>query len=251
MDIFEKFGLKEVANVTFYEVGSKKPVLYLDTLKVSTIEQTADNVDAKGGVGNPTLITWDYNKAVTLTLEDALFSSASLKLMTAAAIEKATSGAKSTIDFNEELYFDGTGAATLTYTPAGKVSILDEDGVVTELTAVAKGITHLPAASSTARVFYGIEVDGTTGEATNITINANTFPSTYRVVGETVVRSSETGKDEAFQFIVEKAKVNSNVTFTMQAEGDPSTFTMTLKVLKDDKGNMFKLVKYNLPTISA
>ena len=251
MDIFEKFGLKEVANVTFYEVGSKKPVLYLDTLKVSTIEQTADNVDAKGGVGNPTLITWDYNKAVTLTLEDALFSTASLKLMSAAAIDKATSGAKSVIDYNEEVYFDATGAATLTYTPNDKVSILDEDGVVTELTAVNKGITHLPAASSTARVFYGIEVDGTTGEATNITINANTFPSTYRVVGETVVRSSETGKDEAFQFIIEKAKVNSNVTFTMQAEGDPSTFTMTLKVLKDDKGNMFKLVKYNLPTISA
>lgn len=29
------------------------------TLKVSTMEQTADNVSAQGGKGNPRLITWD------------------------------------------------------------------------------------------------------------------------------------------------------------------------------------------------
>ena len=34
-------------------------VLFLDTLKVSTIETTAENVDATGGWGNPKLITWD------------------------------------------------------------------------------------------------------------------------------------------------------------------------------------------------
>lgn len=37
----------------FYEIGTETPVLYLDTLKVSTIEQTAENVSARGGKGNP------------------------------------------------------------------------------------------------------------------------------------------------------------------------------------------------------
>lgn len=47
--------------VTFYGINSNgtvgRPVLYLDTLKVSTIEQTAEQADARGGKGNPKLIT--------------------------------------------------------------------------------------------------------------------------------------------------------------------------------------------------
>ena len=41
--------------VTFYEINpdgtAGKPVLYLDTLKMSTIEQTAEQTDARGGKG--------------------------------------------------------------------------------------------------------------------------------------------------------------------------------------------------------
>lgn len=48
--------------VTFYRIdgaGKYTPVLYLDTLKVSTIEETASSSDATGGKGNAKLITWD------------------------------------------------------------------------------------------------------------------------------------------------------------------------------------------------
>lgn len=49
--------------VTFYhldETGNPDyPVLYLDTLKVSTIEQTAEEAEARGGKGNPPIIVWD------------------------------------------------------------------------------------------------------------------------------------------------------------------------------------------------
>ena len=71
--------------VTFYKLDSNGvpmyPVLYLDTLKVSTIEQTAETTDARGGKGNAKLISWDYNKEITVTLEDALFSAKSLAIM--------------------------------------------------------------------------------------------------------------------------------------------------------------------------
>ena len=56
-NILEKYGIQEVADVTFYEIeedGSRgAPVLYPDTLKVSTIEQTAEEAEARGGKGNP------------------------------------------------------------------------------------------------------------------------------------------------------------------------------------------------------
>lgn len=63
-------------------------------------------------------------------------------------------------------------------------------------------------------------------------------------MGDALIRSEATGKDEAFQFIINKAKMLSEVTLTMQAEGDPSTFSMTLNVLRDNDGNMMSLVKY-------
>ena len=40
--IFDQYGIKEVADITFYErdtQGYEKPVLYIDTAKVSTIEK--------------------------------------------------------------------------------------------------------------------------------------------------------------------------------------------------------------------
>ena len=63
MNILDRYGIKEVADVTFYEIADNgepaAPVLYLDTLKVSTIEQTAEEAEARGGKGNAALIAWD------------------------------------------------------------------------------------------------------------------------------------------------------------------------------------------------
>ena len=40
--------------------------------------------------------------------------------------------------------------------------------------------------------------------------------------------------------------MGSEVTFTMEAEGDASVFDMSLRVLRDDNGDMVKLIKYEL-----
>ena len=76
------------------------------------------------------------------------------------------------------------------------------------------------------------------------------------VMGDTFVRSEITGEDEYFQFILPKAKVTSENTITMEAEGDPSVFNLNLEVLRatltDEDGNsekvMMKLVKYDVDT---
>ena len=87
MNLFKQYGIKEVADVVFYsitKVGDEEfytPVLVLDTLKVSTIEKSAEKVEAKGGKGNKKLITWNFGKELTLNLTDALFSPASMSLV--------------------------------------------------------------------------------------------------------------------------------------------------------------------------
>jgi hypothetical protein len=92
-----KFGIKEVADVKFYNVGdvkfnsatgeltlkesTTKPVLEFDTLKVSNLEFTGETAEARGGKGNSVLISWDHSREATLTLEDALLSVESLNTM--------------------------------------------------------------------------------------------------------------------------------------------------------------------------
>lgn len=89
MNIFDQYGIKEVADVTLYSIHKKKdgsgelyyvPALYLDTLKISSMEKTASNTWAQGGLGNSRLICWDFGKEINVSLEDALCTPASLGL---------------------------------------------------------------------------------------------------------------------------------------------------------------------------
>lgn len=83
MNLFEQFSIGEVANVTLYSIDLDKnddeiyiPVLYLDTLKVSNVEETVAQVAIEGGIGESKLICWDAKKDITIELQDALFTPA-------------------------------------------------------------------------------------------------------------------------------------------------------------------------------
>jgi hypothetical protein len=185
----DRFGIKEVADVHFYNVPTitaeggetianyitaleaATPVISFDTLKVSNIESTAENSEARGGKGNASLISWDYGREVTVTLEDALLSLETLSLL-----------------FEN----DPTGNDT-------------------------------------------------------VVINANKFPGTYSVIGTTYARNESDGKDHVFKFVIPKAKIQSETTLTMEAEGDPSVIGMTLKVLRTKTGDMMGLVRDENP----
>ena len=180
-----RFGIKEVADVKFYNIveptetgatlgeggvyHAQTPVLVLDTLKVSNIESTAEQSEARGGKGNAALIIWDYGREITVTLEDALLSMETLALM--------------------------------------------------------------------------FESNVTAGEDNRIVINANTYPGTYYVEGTTYARDENTGRDDLFTFTIPKAKMQSEVTLTMEAEGDPTVFNMSLRVLRCKDGTMMLLTK--------
>ena len=170
----EKFGIKEVADVRFYDVDNvsfkggvlsvvdpENPVLEFDTLKVSNIEFTAEQTDAKGGKGNLPLITWDYGREVNITLEDALLSLDCMKAL------------------------------------------------------------------------FG-QVDKTKNY---IEIGGDSFPNNYAIIGTTFARAQQGGKDHLFTFYVPNAKMGSEITLNMEAEGDPTVFSMNMKALREKDGS--------------
>lgn len=282
--ILDRYGIKEVADVTFYEINSDgtagKPVLYLDTLKVSTIEQTAEQVDARGGKGNPKLITWDYGKEINVTIEDALFSPKSMAIMlgdgsvTAATEQDISRTAVLRLDsegklpeyFTADVYDANMGSARKkiyigsSTTPTGMIafansgitlatsvsesgSVLDSTLTIAELQAAHASAVAPYAALAGQKIFITYTVKATTK---TITVSGDTFPGTYYVTGDTYSRSDVDGKDQFFQFIIPKAKMSAENTITLEAEGDPSTFSMNLTVLRPESGEMMKLVQYDL-----
>lgn len=271
--ILDKYGIKEVADVTFYGINSNgtvgRPVLYLDTLKVSTIEQTAEQADSRGGKGNPKLITWDYGKEINVTLEDALFSAKSMAIMFGNGGTNAVTDLRKTFVISVLQDLTSSECQTMigvsglkTLYSQKKISgfIVDGDDIycemggnnrakVSQYTVVTeKGVKLTASEKVTAKagekmfVTFNYQVVGQ-----KVEVSANTFPGTYYITGDTYARSSASGEDEFFQFIIKKAKVTSENTITLEAEGDPSTFSMNLTVLRPDDGSaMMELIKYDL-----
>lgn len=273
-NILDRYGIKEVADVTFYAIGGDGrptvPVLYLDTLKVSTIEQTAESADATGGKGNSPLITWDYGKEINVTLEDALFSAKSMAIMfgngKVKSVKKTGTDTAAYI-MRTEIFtptvnvtgiYTGTGTKTLNtagLTAAGWNKYAEGTNGKSYLkqnpkfyTAGGTAVTDNLTKGTTYFCTYDLIIKGEEGayDAQVIEISANSFPGTYYVIGETYARSEITGEDEFFQFIIPKAKVTSENTITLEADGDPSVFNLNLKVLRPRDGKMMKLVKYDL-----
>src|SRR3712207_7480109 len=65
-----RFGSREVCNVTIKDITNKKPVIYLETLKMNSIETGSDTVYATGGQGVPRLIGWNGKKQVKFKNEE-------------------------------------------------------------------------------------------------------------------------------------------------------------------------------------
>lgn len=409
MNLFQKYGIKEVSDVVFYsinEIGDEvfyTPVLFLDTLKVSTLEKSAQKVSAQGGKGNKKLITWNYGKEITLNLEDALFSPASMSMIWGGLLESKLSKYTSAIvkcnmankygtlhysikaypspaltDEEWEIVFEvaeennldsdsGNQNATK-YKKNGdiiesyvaenrnsliykyfkrkwatetekampqsiidaiikKIDSLDKVGTIEtdihELEVIdrmekcivkdRKGLEistkkqkenllryYKDDKTSSYTIFYdaktmlpllqvndagkvlgwdgdkdddnnGIleetdkfrikigtvyykwtrtvkykesEDDGILGRT--LVIDAETFPDDYKIVGETYIREQKTGKDQRYQFVIHRANVSSDTSITLQADGDPTTFSMQIDVLTPPNDIQMELKQYNV-----
>lgn len=289
--VLDKYAIKEVADVMFYELDSKgapsAPVLYLDTLKTSTLSQSSETVDARGGKGNVKLLSWDTNKELTIEMEDAVFSAKSLEIMF---------GGKMTVkDDTQEVLKTVKGVDmknedtdNLSFQINGKTYYIAKDLVTTfsyndpdTAGKTVGAITYGKEIDTPVAVEvpdwangYGTKINGTykqkiefatfdlldctttkggnTGIISGgltIDIGAEFNSNTYYITGDTYARNVASGKDEFLQFIIPKGKVSAeDVSLTMEADGDPATFAMTVQCLKSEiKGNpMVKLVKYAL-----
>lgn len=224
-----RYGLKEVADVIFFDVKTGRPVVIFDTLKTSNIENASESAEATGGQGNAPLISWDYGRTATLTMQDALLSDQSLALLAGSEVKDANASGVN-ITRQEIVTVGAGGAIETTYEPVGAVNAYDNTagvlGEEVDVTGDAGALTTTAEEGTQLAIFYESATDE---GSTLVTFSSDKFPSIYRVVGTTLVRD-EDGVDRPFQFVIPRAKLQSGFTFTMDPE-NVSTFDFNLNVL--------------------
>lgn len=242
MSILDKYGIKEVCDVTFYTLDSQGkpdvPVLYLDTLKVSGIEQTAEQTEARGGMGNPVLLIWDFGKEINVNMEDALFSMKSLEIAYGGTAVEGTL-ANSKITIKRTIPLAGLDAAPefITLPDKKKYAITNSKYFPSD---VAGGDS---AFNSAVHEFLVTDI---VVKGNQLNLGAKSFADTYYVVGDTFARNSVTGKDEPFQLVFPKAKMLNEQTFELSADGDPAVFNFAMRLMRPADEIMMKLIKYEL-----
>ena len=263
-----KFGVREIVNVVFRAKNDQKignvifkqgqPVFYLDSAKTSTLEGAATTVYATGGRGNTRLISWEGEKTLTFTVEDALLSPISFAMLSGAGVVK---GAKNT---NDLIHFHQTSMAVIGATgvinlndalePTEEICStaplyimnIDEYGDLTgdiykdygvsattnTNTKTIKGRTLEYAGTGTAPTNGTVMVDyyvkKKADTVSELQIDAGHFAGYYYVEADTLFRRQADGKDLPANITLPNVKIQSNFTFSMASTGDPSTFTFTM-----------------------
>ena len=95
-----RFGVREICDVvlkakTAMKVGNRvfyknEPGCYFDSLKTSSLETQSNAVYAQGGRGNARLVSWEGERTVTFTMEDALISPISFSILSGAGVIDAS-----------------------------------------------------------------------------------------------------------------------------------------------------------------
>ncbi len=257
-----------LGNRKFYK---NEPVLYFDTLRTSTLEGAATTVYAQGGRGYTRLIAWEGERTLTFTMEDALLSPESFSILSGAGLLDATEdkpiyvhqtsqvevkeentivvpdltcwnnkagmevkGGRGTVD---DYYESAADIFVMTLDGSGQVNaepcipvkaVYDETAKTTTLTCYSHAGT-LPADSVVLIDYYVKRIGG----AQTIEITADKFGGNYYLEASTLFRRESDGVDMPAEFIIPNCKVQSNFTFSMAANGDPSTFTFTMDAFPD------------------
>ena len=247
-----KFGVREICDVVFKanqigKIGSMQvepgqPVLYIDSAKTSTIEGASTTVYATGGKGNARLISWEGEKTLTFTVEDALLSPIGFHILSGAGLFEAGDNGTAYVHTTAIAQVTGANKDTVTLSlEAGEsiaasahVFVLEYDngtiGKKLETSSINGSTITLKEKAKVEQVFVDFYVEKKSG-VTELQIDAENFAGFYYVEASTLFRRESDGKDLPAEIVFPKVKIQSNFTFSMSSSGDPSTFTFTMDAM--------------------
>lgn len=253
------YGIKDCANLQLFDKATGKPELFADYANVSTNEWSSERVFANSK--GTRAIAWDYNRQGTLAVEMEVFDLKWLALVAGSELKQG----EANIAKREVVKVGADQTATLTGAPlTGSVQVVpvgaDEiehtgepleevtvDGTtVTEVGTGQFEITGSDLAFATDAIegtAYAVYYLVTDADVKTISIDADKFPKSFRVVADALIREKESGHDEFVQIEYFHAKPQSNFTVTMSAT-EPTNLSVTFDLFpnKDEKMAEYKVI---------
>jgi len=247
------YGVREICDVFFKansdrQIGGKTfskgdIVCHFDTLKTSTLEGSSTVVYAQGGKGNPRLVTWEGERVVTFTMEDALISPIGIGILTGATgnvgnITTDTVGGSITWEADADFVsFTGAGAEfkIKTFDQGDKVTVTFRKATTTSYETKVLEATVNEAKSSDSLILKlnWNDIFGTKTTAPDVNLEAYV---TYITSGSSTAST--------YRHITVKAKgVNGNV-FTCSKNDIMGIESGTISI-DSEKGLDFQYGKYD------
>ena len=257
-----KYAAVTVCDVTLYDLISKYPVMFFDTLQVTSIEGAAETTDIQGGQGNATLASVSHSKAINVQFDDAIMTMSSLAVLTGGELKEGTNEDKIKM-VNSEIVKVADDATTIVLerkARKGSYVYIAQlvDGILSTATRLDEAVST-DSNEVSLDGFHNYQEDGTIGEATfrvfyeyemgfptkteeltEITVLADKFAGTYRFIGDTLLFNQFTGLNDIFQIEIPKLKLDSSFSFNLNAATEAVVFSFKGKALRDDEGQMIK-----------
>ena len=256
-----KYAAVTVCDVTLYDLVTKYPVMYFDTLQVTSIDGTTEVTEIQGGKGNPILASVSHSKNIDVQFDDAIMTMSSLAILTGGELSNASDNAKITMTQTEII--DVANEATEitlaeavkpgSYVYIGKI-INGIVSTVTRTTDKVEGDTNVVEIADfynftkegediegKYRVFYEYELgltDSNGRDLSELTVLADKFAGTYRFIGDTMLFNQFTGLNDIFQIEIPRLKLDGSFSFSLNAAVEAVVFSFKGKALRDDFGKM-------------
>lgn len=256
-----KYAAVTVCDVTLYDLVTKYPVMYFDTLQVTSIDGTTEVTEIQGGKGNPILASVSHSKNIDVQFDDAIMTMSSLAILTGGELSNASDNAKITMT-QTEIIDVATDATEITLTEAVKPGSYVYIGkiingivsTVTRTTDKVEGDTNVVEIADfynfkkegediegKYRVFYEYELglsDSNGRDLSELTVLADKFAGTYRFIGDTMLFNQFTGLNDIFQIEIPRLKLDGSFSFSLNAAVEAVVFSFKGKALRDDFGKM-------------
>ena len=236
-----RFGVVTVMDAMLYEYGSNKPVLKLDTLKVSNITMDGSTKEIRGGMAADLLLTYNHSRTINVEITDALLSLHSLKALWGSSIQdvkaiRAEENAKvdtaSTMPTWVNTWVKKDGGANPVIGTDYFILNKTKDKYITEATDLAV---------DDELVAYGYVAVPASANAVETVLKSTTFPERLTLVGRTVFIDEATGKQVLAEIEIPKFQFGNAFDFNMDAEGDAATFNFSGVALAE--GSSKELIK--------
>ncbi len=255
-----KYAAVTVCDVTLYDLVTKYPVMYFDTLTVTNLEGSAETTDVQGGQGNATLASISHSKSISLEFDDAIMTMSSLAVLTGGELREGTDDNKIIMP-NTELVHVADGATTIKLSKKARknsyVYVAELiDGILSTATRTTDPLAEetdeidinlfynykdrADTDTATFRVFYEYEFGYPTKveELNELTVLADKFAGTYRFVGDTLLFNQYTGVNDIFQIEIPRLKLDGSFSINLSAATEAVVFAFNGKALRDDEGRM-------------